>query len=324
MAAGASPRRRGARRQCAAHGYAGERRAARRRSSTSCTSISTIIRSRFSRASRRRSSPRCTAASIFPSIDPCSNLSASAVVSISRVAAEAPADRAVGKTMLHGLPETLLAPTDRKPDYLAFLGRISPEKGVAVPSACRGRAASRSRSRPRSTGPTSTTSTRRSAAAQRAGHRVHRRDQRRREVGVLGGAVALLAPIDWPEPFGLVMIEAMACGTPVDRLPARRGARDRRGWGHRLASSTTRRRQRPRSADCTRCRRVRHPPPLRGALHRAPHGRGLSRHLRSIARREGEAASHRSGTRRTSPGTSSERMFACQALTRTASSRRFT
>ncbi|WP_242508315.1 glycosyltransferase [Burkholderia pseudomallei] len=53
------------------------------------------------------------------------------------------------------------------------------------------------------------------AALLAAARRVHRRDQRSREGRFLGNAHALLFPIDWPEPFGLVMIEAMACGTPV-------------------------------------------------------------------------------------------------------------
>ena len=40
--------------------------------------------------------------------------------------------------------------------------------------------------------------------------------------GLLGNALALIFPIDWPEPFGLVMAEALACGTPV--IARRRGS----------------------------------------------------------------------------------------------------
>jgi glycosyltransferase involved in cell wall biosynthesis len=39
------------------------------------------------------------------------------------------------------------------------------------------------------------------------------------KAALIGGAIGLLFPIDWPEPFGLVMIEALACGTPVVTRP---------------------------------------------------------------------------------------------------------
>jgi glycosyltransferase involved in cell wall biosynthesis len=119
-------------------------------------------------------------------------------------------------TVHHGLPRRLLAPLPVKPSYLAFLGRIAPEKSVD----------------------------RAIRIAERCGiplkiaAKVDRADRDyfehkirplldlphveyigeindREKAGFLSGAMALLMPIDWPEPFGLVMIEAMACGTPV-------------------------------------------------------------------------------------------------------------
>ena len=39
------------------------------------------------------------------------------------------------------------------------------------------------------------------------------------KAALMAGAAALLMPLDWPEPFGLVMIEALACGTPVAAFP---------------------------------------------------------------------------------------------------------
>ncbi len=119
-------------------------------------------------------------------------------------------------TIYHGLPTDLFSFRRSSDDYLAFLGRISPEKGadraieiakrVGIPLKI-------------------------AAKVDRVDRRYFKRvvepllndshvewlgeisDQQKNDF--LGNAYALLFPIDWPEPFGLVMIEAMACGTPV-------------------------------------------------------------------------------------------------------------
>jgi glycosyltransferase involved in cell wall biosynthesis len=120
-------------------------------------------------------------------------------------------------TVYHGLPRDLLTPReDIKPEYLAFLGRICPEKrpDTAIKIAAQ------------------------TGIPLKIAAKVDKVDQEyfEREIepllksadvefigeineaqkpAFLSGAKALLLPIDWPEPFGLVMIEAMACGTPV-------------------------------------------------------------------------------------------------------------
>ena len=123
----------------------------------------------------------------------------------------------------HGIPKNLLVYSPRaEGGYLAFLGRISPEKrpdrAIEIAS--------------------------RAGLPLKIAAKIDKTDEaywsevvepmvkanplveyigeigEDEKAGFLGGALALLFPIDWPEPFGLVMIEAMACGTPGVAFPS--------------------------------------------------------------------------------------------------------
>jgi glycosyltransferase involved in cell wall biosynthesis len=120
-------------------------------------------------------------------------------------------------TIHHGLPRDLHTFRERADGYLAFLGRTSPEKGLprAIEIARRaGRKlliAARVYAEERSYfEQTIAPLLRESPGAEFIGEVGGREKD-----AFLGGADALLFPIDWSEPFGLVMIEALACGTPV-------------------------------------------------------------------------------------------------------------
>ena len=131
-------------------------------------------------------------------------------------------------TVLHGMPCDLLRPLQpgeipARPGYLAFLGRMSPEKGVAdaldiaraagMPIRIAAKIGEEDRAwyeavvAPRLAEP----------GVEYVGEI---EDGQKSEF--LSGATAVLLPIAWPEPFGLVMIEAMACGCPT--IAYRRGS----------------------------------------------------------------------------------------------------
>jgi glycosyltransferase involved in cell wall biosynthesis len=120
------------------------------------------------------------------------------------------------QTIYHGLPIHLLHYNDQPDDYLAFIGRMCPEKrpDLAIQIA------------------------RKSGIPLKMAAKVDEADQEyytnvilpllddtdidfigeiseAEKSSFLGNALAILFPIDWPEPFGLTMIEAMACGTPT-------------------------------------------------------------------------------------------------------------
>jgi glycosyltransferase involved in cell wall biosynthesis len=127
-------------------------------------------------------------------------------------------------TVHHGIPTNLHTPIyNPRGGYVAFLGRISPEKrpdrairmartlGIPLKIAAKvdkiDEAYFREKIAPLLSDP---------------GVEFIGEINERGKTEFLGEALALLFPIDWPEPFGLVMIEAMACGTPV--LAFRRGS----------------------------------------------------------------------------------------------------
>jgi glycosyltransferase involved in cell wall biosynthesis len=119
-------------------------------------------------------------------------------------------------TVHHGLPSNLLRFHPKKGRYLAFLGRISPEKRVD-----RAIAIAKALGQPLRIAAKVDEADRayfdreiRQLLDDPLVHFVGEIDEAQKD-DFLGQASALLFPIDWPEPFGLVMIEALACGVPV-------------------------------------------------------------------------------------------------------------
>src|SRR5471030_1188023 len=118
----------------------------------------------------------------------------------------------------HGVPAKLLPFTVvPKGGYLAFLGRISPEKRPdrAIEIAVRAGVPLKIAAKIDAVDRAYWDSTIAPLVERHANVEYVGEINDRQKGAFLGNASALVFPIDWPEPFGLVMIEAMACGTPV-------------------------------------------------------------------------------------------------------------
>lgn len=119
-------------------------------------------------------------------------------------------------TVYHGLPQDLFTFHEQPGDYLAFIGRISPEKrldraiNIAQRAGMKLKVAAKIDKVDRAYYETEIEPLMQPPHVEFIGEvSGHEKE------AFLGEAYALLFPIDWPEPFGLVMIESFACGTPV-------------------------------------------------------------------------------------------------------------
>ena len=121
------------------------------------------------------------------------------------------------RTVLHGMPANLLTPQPVKQEYAAFLGRISPEKGVdrAIRIACKAGLNLKIAAKVDNADKAYYDSEIKPLIQANPNVEFIGEINDAQKPDFLSGAQMLLFPINWPEPFGLVMIEAMACGTPV-------------------------------------------------------------------------------------------------------------